>query len=99
MIECAHDSRSCYIGAKDDGKIKKGSLPLLKNLIFSRTGKGPRAKNNKSPTDATEPKVGPLLAEARQVVKDYPTSLLPPTPPVRPRPTNTTTAGPFGNSS
>ena len=42
-------------GAKDDGKIKKVSLPLLKNLIFSRTGKGPKAKNNTPPADATEP--------------------------------------------
>ena len=66
-------------GAKDDGKIKKVSLPLLKNLIFSRTGKGPKAKNN-TPPAATEPQgIGPLLAEARQVVKDYPTSLFPPT--------------------
>ena len=46
--------------------------------------KGPKAKNNKPPADATEPKVGPLLAEARQVVKDHPTPLLQPTPPARP---------------
>jgi hypothetical protein len=79
----AANSPGKMVDAKPDGKIKRGGVTLLKDLIKSRTAANPKATSNKVAEDAPEPKEGPLLVEARAAIAANAATRLPATPPRR----------------